>query len=41
MFDSFESIQKVSDLRCSREIMVAVVVAAEEAVAAIIAVQER
>ena len=46
MFGSVESIQKVSELKCSREIMVlaevvAVVVAAEGAEAAITADQER
>jgi flagellar hook-basal body complex protein FliE len=46
VFDSVESIQKVSELKCSREIMVpaevvAVVVAVEEAEAAITAAQER
>jgi hypothetical protein len=42
VFDSIESIQKVSELKCSREITVpAEVVAAEEAEAAITADQER
>jgi hypothetical protein len=43
MFDSFESIQKVSELKCSRENMAAAVVAvAEEAAeAAITAARER
>lgn len=44
MFDSFESIQKVSELKCSRENMVAaavVAVAGEAAEAAITAARER
>ena len=44
MFDSFESIQKVSELKCSRENMVAaavVAVAGEATEAAITAARER
>jgi hypothetical protein len=42
MFDSFESVQKVSELKCSRENMVAAaVVAAVEAEAVTTAAQER